>query len=59
VRPPHGSLFLFVPPHFNSNGTFTQGHHQTNPNNTQFDNYNTRGNYNPSQARTVRARLDN
>jgi len=37
----------YVQPHFNSSGTFTQGHHQTNPNNTQFDNYNTRGNYNP------------
>jgi hypothetical protein len=36
-----------VQPHSNSNGSFTQGHHQTNPNNTQFDNYGTRGNLNP------------
>jgi hypothetical protein len=28
-------------------GTYVQPHHQTNPNNTQYDNYNTRGNYNP------------
>ena len=37
----------YVQPHFNSNGTYTQGHYQTNPNHTQFDNYGTRGNYNP------------
>ena len=28
-------------------GTYVQPHYQTNPNNTQFDNYGTRGNYNP------------
>jgi len=37
----------YVQPHVNSNGTFTQGHYQTNPNHTQLDNYSTRGNYNP------------
>lgn len=37
----------YVQPHFNSNGTFTQGHYQTNPNGTQMDNFGTRGNYNP------------
>ena len=37
----------YVQPHVNSNGTYTQGHYQTNPNNTQLDNYSTRGNYNP------------
>ena len=37
----------YVQPHFNSNGTFTQGHYQTNPNHTQLDNYSIRGNYNP------------
>jgi hypothetical protein len=37
----------YVQPHVNSNGTYTQGHYQTNPNHTQFDNYGTRGNYNP------------
>jgi hypothetical protein len=37
----------YVAPHFNSNGGFTQGHQSTNPNNTQMDNYSTRGNVNP------------
>ena len=30
-----------------NNGTFVQPHSQTNPNNTQTDNYGTRGNVNP------------
>jgi hypothetical protein len=30
-----------------SNGTYVAPHYQTNPNNTQLDNYGTRGNYNP------------
>jgi hypothetical protein len=37
----------YVAPHINSNGSVTSGHYQTNPNNTQLDNYNTRGNVNP------------
>ena len=37
----------YVAPHTNSNGTVTQGHYQTNPNNTQRDNYGTQGNVNP------------
>jgi len=37
----------YVQPHENSNGTYTSGHYQTNPNNTQRDNYGTRGNTNP------------
>ena len=37
----------YVQPHVNSNGTYTSGHYQTNPNNTQYDNYGTRGNVNP------------
>ena len=36
----------YVQPHFNSSGSFTQGHHRTNPNNTTLDNYGTRGNIN-------------
>jgi len=28
-------------------GTYVAPHYQTNPNNTQLDNYGTRGNYNP------------
>lgn len=31
----------------NSRGTYVQPHQQTNPNGTQYDNYNSRGNYNP------------
>jgi hypothetical protein len=30
-----------------NNGTYVQPHYQTNSNNTTYDNYNTRGNYNP------------
>jgi len=37
----------YVQPHSNSNGTYTQGHYQTSPNSTQFDNYSTRGNIDP------------
>lgn len=29
-----------------NNGTYVQPHYATNPNNTQLDNYGTRGNYN-------------
>jgi uncharacterized membrane protein len=37
----------YVSPHTNSNGTYVGGHYATNPNNTQLDNYGTRGNLNP------------
>lgn len=37
----------YVAPHFNSSGSYTQGHQRTNPNSTQMDNYSTRGNQNP------------
>jgi hypothetical protein len=37
----------YVSPYTNSHGTTVQGHYQTNPNNTQLDNYSTRGNLNP------------
>ena len=37
----------YVAPHLNSNGSYVGGHQQTNPNNTQLDNYGTRGNVNP------------
>jgi hypothetical protein len=36
----------------NQNGTYVQPHYQTNPNSTQYDNYGTRGNYNPYTGRT-------
>lgn len=32
---------------FNNNGSYTQPHYRSNPNNTQLDNYSTRGNTNP------------
>jgi hypothetical protein len=37
----------YVQPHATSSGAYTSGNHQTNPNNTQMDNYSTRGNVNP------------
>jgi hypothetical protein len=30
-----------------NSGTYVQPHYQTSPNNTQYDNYGTSGNYNP------------
>ena len=36
----------------NRNGTYVRPHYQTNPNGTQYDNFNTRGNYNPYTGRT-------
>jgi hypothetical protein len=36
----------------NSHGTYVQPHQQTNPNGTQYDNYNSRGNYNPYSGQT-------
>jgi hypothetical protein len=36
-----------VNPYQTQSGTYVGGHHQTNPNNTQLDNYSTRGNVNP------------
>lgn len=36
-----------VSPYINSHGSSVQGSHATNPNNTQMDNYGTRGNVNP------------
>jgi hypothetical protein len=36
-----------VSPYTTSQGTYVQPHMQTYPNNTQFDNYSTRGNVNP------------
>ena len=37
----------YIAPHLNSGGSYTGGSHQTNSNNTQLDNYSTRGNVNP------------
>lgn len=42
----------YVQPHINSNGSYTGGHYRTTPNNTQLDNYGTRGNTNPYTGST-------
>ena len=45
----------YVGPSINRNGTYTQGHYQTNPNNTQRDNFGTLGNTNPYTGQTGRS----
>jgi hypothetical protein len=42
----------YVAPDIRSGGTYVPGHYRTNPNNTQFDNFGTRGNYNPYTGQT-------
>jgi hypothetical protein len=37
----------YVSPYINNRGTYVPPHYQTNPNSTQYDNFGTRGNYNP------------
>jgi hypothetical protein len=37
----------YVSPYTRSDGAYVSGHYQTNPNSTQRDNYNARGNVNP------------
>lgn len=37
----------YVSPHYNSNGSYTDGHYRTNPNSSRSDNYGSYGNYNP------------
>lgn len=45
----------YVNGYYKKDGTYVQGHYQTNPNNTNLDNYSTVGNANPytGQAGTV------
>jgi hypothetical protein len=38
--------------YYNNSGTYVQPHQRTNPNSTQYDNYGTRGNYNPYTGQT-------
>ena len=38
--------------HTTNQGTYVAPHNSTNPNNTQMDNYGTRGNYNPYTGAT-------
>ena len=40
------------------NGTYVQPHHSTNPNRTQRDNYNARGNQNPHNGQTGKNYVD-
>ena len=37
----------YVQPHVTRNGTFVQGHMQTNPDSNPYNNYSTQGNVNP------------
>jgi hypothetical protein len=37
----------YVNGYYRSNGTYVQPHYRSNPNNSTFDNYSTKGNYNP------------
>lgn len=37
----------YVNGYYRRDGTYVQGHHRTNPNYSQYDNYSTRGNINP------------
>ncbi len=41
------SAQTYVKPHVNKNGQYTEGHYRSAPNSTTYDNYGTRGNYNP------------
>lgn len=36
----------YVQPHFNSNGSYTDGHYRTNPDSSRSNNYGSYGNYN-------------
>jgi hypothetical protein len=37
----------YVSSYTRSNGTYVAGHHQTNPNDTKYDNWSSKGNVNP------------
>lgn len=37
--------------YFRSNGTYVQPYYRTSPNSSLFDNYSTKGNYNPYSGR--------
>jgi hypothetical protein len=44
----------YVNPYVTRNGNSVQGHYRTNPNTSTYDNYGTRGNYNPYTGRVGR-----
>jgi hypothetical protein len=37
----------YVDPYTRKDGSYVPGHYRTTPNDTTYDNYNTKGNYNP------------
>ena len=39
--------YHYVSGYISSNGVFVPGHYETNPNGNPYDNWSTRGNYNP------------
>lgn len=38
---------VYVKPYVNKNGEYVEGHYRTSPNNNAYDNWSTKGNYNP------------
>lgn len=51
---------VYVPPSVDRNGNYREGHYRSEPNNTERDNYGTKGNYNPytGEAGTRKPRED-
>lgn len=43
----HAQSSHYVRPHVTKNGTYVEGHRQTNPDASRFNNWGTQGNYNP------------
>ena len=54
------SAQTYVKPHTRKDGTYVEGHVRSAPNNTNLDNYGTKGNYNPytGQAGTQQPNYD-
>lgn len=46
------SAQTYVKPHIRKDGTYVEGHVRSAPNNTQLDNYGTKGNVNPYTGQT-------
>lgn len=42
---------VYVDGYTRSDGTYVQGHYRSSPNSTTYDNYSTKGNTNPTQAK--------
>lgn len=42
----------YVRPHVTRNGTYVEGHYQTNPDSSRLNNWSTQGNINPYTGRT-------